>query len=161
MKTIFAAAAAVAAFAAAAPALANSDAMTVSGSVAPVCTISAPTDATVTLTTTSAQNLGNVTLQCNDPQGFTGSVASANGGQLRNTEAPSSYRTYQLSSSAGLTAFTPTTEGQPAFNSVNYSANAAAINGLPIPVAITVGAQFGPAYAGTYSDVLTFTVNAN
>src|SRR5690606_2751300 len=82
MKKIIIAALATTVFAA--PALAATDTTTIGADIAAVCTIDGPNDnANLNLASTAAQSLGNVTIQCNDPQGFTASATSSNAGKLK------------------------------------------------------------------------------
>jgi hypothetical protein len=41
------------------------------------------------------------------------------------------------------------------------AAAAATINGITLPVKMNVSQPTGPLFAGTYSDVITWTINAN
>lgn len=160
MKRILIAAAALSAFAA--PAFAQtSDAMTVGGSIAPVCSIQAPGDATVNLGGGStSQGIGGVTLQCNDPQGFTAGLSSANNGRLVNTESAGSSYAYSLTV-AGMSGNFPLTTATQTINSSGLGGNAFAITPQVVNLGVSLGGLTGPAYSGTYADVLTFTISAN
>ncbi|MFJ6023063.1 hypothetical protein ACIQC9_00525 [Brevundimonas sp. NPDC092305] len=140
----------------AAPAYAqSSDSMTVNGVVPAICTIATTGDAVVNLASGS-QAVGGVTIQCNDPQGFTTTVGSANGSALVNTEAPGSFYAYTMNSSPwGGVRF-----GVPV-NSSEIGGASAYVTPQFISLDISVGAVTGPAFAGSYTDLVTFTISAN
>lgn len=140
----------------AAPALAQtSDSMTVSGSVPQVCTISTTGDALVTLAS-GAQDVGSVDILCNDPQGFTVTATSQNNSALVNTAAPGSFYAYTMNSTPwGAVRF-----GVPV-SAAEIGGSGLYVTSQTIDLDISVGAVTGPAFAGTYTDLVTFTINAN
>ncbi|MFJ6023062.1 hypothetical protein ACIQC9_00520 [Brevundimonas sp. NPDC092305] len=158
MKSILVAAAALSAIAA--PAFAQNDSMTVNGSIPAVCSIQAPGDATVNLASGSSQAIGGVTIQCNDPQGFTAGASSANGGKLVNTEAAGSSYAYTLTVE-GMPGNFPLTQATQSIDAGGLGGAAWAINPQVVNLGVAIGAQNGPAFSGTYSDVITFSISAN
>lgn len=90
MKKLFAVAI-LASSAIAAPAMAQSfgtgpsDTTTITAEVAAVCTIDAPAGGMVPVTGNT--NIGDVRLQCNDPDGFTATVSSAHQGVLKGADS--------------------------------------------------------------------------
>lgn len=147
---------AVALSALAAPAFAqSSDSMTVSGAVAQICTITTTGDALVNLLSGS-QDVGSVTIQCNDPQGFAVTATSENNSALVNTRAPGSWYAYTMNSTPwGAVRFgTPVTSSE-------IGGAGSYVTPQTIDLDISIGAATGPAFAGTYSDLVTFTISAN
>lgn len=140
------------------PAFANTDTTTVSATIAPVCAIDGPANIS-SVALSGPTQLGNVTIQCNDAQGFTASVESANSGQLKDSNSPT-YFDYTLSA-PGFSARQLTSKVT--VNSTTYgnAAAAAAVGGIPLAVTLNIAAQHGASFAGTYSDVLTWDITAN
>lgn len=160
MKRILIAAAALSALAA--PAFAQ-DALNLSGTVAPICSITAPNDSSnVNLSGTTS--LGNLIIQCNDPQGFTASASSLNSGRLTEVGNPT-YYTYELGVAF---AGNQNLSAPKSFNTQQLGGNAgaaaaAAVGGLPVALSlVNVTRPAGQAnFAGSYSDTITFSIAAN
>ena len=140
------------------PAFANTDTTTVSATIAPVCAIDGPADIS-SVALTGGTGLGNVTVQCNDAQGFTASVASANSGLLKDASSPTTFA-YSLNFGPGGTH---TVNSPVVVNSAVYgtAAAAAAVGGISLPVTLNITQQNGASFAGTYSDVITWDITAN
>jgi hypothetical protein len=146
------------------PAMANTDTTTVWATVAPVCSIDGPADnGSIALTGTTA--LGPVSVTCNDPQGFTASITSANGSKLADSSNGGSPTTYDYTLSiAGVANNLSLAGSGQSFNSASYGGAAAYVAdhpGLAANVSLNVGTRNGANFAGVYSDVITWTINAN
>ena len=140
------------------PALA--DTTTISGDVAPVCTIDGPPDtATIQLGNGArTQPIGNVAIQCNSASGYSATASSANGGILATgvrTAARFGY-TLQVGNAAAVSLATPQTVA-------SSSGDQQSVVGYTLPVAINsvTNQNNGPVFAGRYSDVITWTITAN
>lgn len=155
-KLVFAA---LAATTFATPALAATDTTAISATVPAYCEITAPADNTaVNLTVGQLSALaGGVKVKCNDPQGFTAGVSSANGGKLTEANNPTFYNYSLHVPGYGDVAVTSAV----ALNSNGFGANAWAINEQTIALSVKMGARSGPNFAGTFSDTLTFEINGN
>ncbi|WP_122465025.1 MULTISPECIES: hypothetical protein [Brevundimonas] len=158
MKRILVAAAALSAIAA--PAFAQ-DALNLSGSVAPVCTITAPADNNA-VNLSGATTLGSLTVQCNDPQGFTASASSLNSGRLVEANNPT-YYTYQLGVNGvgNQNLSSPVSFSTASLGGNAGAAAAAAVGGIPVQVSLQNVARVGSNFAGSYSDTITFSIAAN
>lgn len=141
---------------AAAPAFAASDAVVVYGSVPYVCTISAPADNGSVNLAGGTTALGNLTAQCNDPQGFTASLDSLNDFKLAEAGNPS-YFTYVLDVS-GLNISSDQSINS---NAMGPPEDYDLISTVTVPLAVESTTLVGPAYAGLYQDTITFTINGN
>jgi hypothetical protein len=139
------------------PALA--DTTTISGDVAPVCTIDGPPDtAGLNLTIGGpAQALGNVHIQCNSLNGYAATASSANGGLLNSNARSAARLSYSLETPYGAIALT-TPQG------ITVSpGNQQSVDGYDVPVGVLVtgNSNGAPVFAGRYSDVITWTITAN
>lgn len=134
------------------------DTTTISGDVAPVCTIDGPADtASLSLTSTAIQALGDVSIQCNSVNGYNASATSANGGFLGSASRSAGRPTYNLEA-LGNSVSLATPQG------ITVSpGNQQSVDGYSIPVGvrITGNANGAPLFAGRYSDVITWTITAN
>lgn len=142
-------------------ALAASDNGVVSGDVTAVNTIDF-TGTTGTAITggaaVSAYPIGTLTIQNNDPDGWTLDVASANGGKLKFGSNVITYTDLTTAAIAGATVTpvdltTPATDEEVIDAAYNVDV-ADGVTNVAVTAAIAAG-QFVP--AGTYSDTLTFT----
>lgn len=139
----------------AAPANAATDQTTVAGYIPLVCTIdSPPSNDGIDLSTGATTALGDVLAQCNDPQGFTASVDSANNFKLVDAGSTTHF-TYSLSlagfgslSGDGSISLSP-----PTSDPLLVPQSAA--------LSLTTTGASGPAYAGYYQDTITFSINGN
>lgn len=133
------------------PALASSDSMTISGEVPYVCTVDAPADNNaVNLNGDTA--LGDLYTQCNDPDGWSLDITSANGFKLVDANT-ATYYPYVLHANNNDISSDFHYDSGPADDD-------ALIAGGTSPVSMTTsGPQGGPAYAGTYADTVTWTLN--
>ncbi|WP_122465026.1 MULTISPECIES: hypothetical protein [Brevundimonas] len=154
MKRILIAVAAVSSLAA--PAFAqSSDSINLSGEVAQICTIATSGDQTINLISGS-QDVGDVTIHCNDPGGFTVTATSAKNSALVHTEAPGSSYAYTMNSTPwGAVRF-----GVPV-NANDIGGAGLYVTPQVVGLDISVGSITGPAFAGDYTDQVTFTISAN
>lgn len=157
-KLVIAALAASTAFAT--PAFAqSSDTATITASIALICTIDAPAGGTVPVN--GATGIGNVSAQCNDPDGFTATLSSANAGKLvgadsnNGTAIPYTFTITGVTDGDGPQSL--------ATNKVfpRSPGDQVAVNGFSLPMQIQTAGPNGPAFADTYSDVITFSIVAN
>jgi hypothetical protein len=139
------------------PALANTANTTIYAQVAPVCTISAPGTTAINLSGTTA--VGDVTAQCNNAAGFTGSVSSLHNGHLADQNGVSATQYPYTLTLAGFGAVP--LNGTTSISSAQLGGNAALINATTFAMSVNVAAPNGPAYAGTYQDTISFTLTAN
>jgi hypothetical protein len=156
-KLMIAALAATTAFAT--PAFASST-TSVTAEVPAVCSLTAP--GSVSVATSGLSDLGTANLICNSASGFTIHVSSQNGGFLADHNGPSTtHLPYTLSvPQYGVSNLALTTADMP----INPGAGAApyVIGGLALDVKLNVGQPTGGLlYAGTYTDVITYSINAN
>ncbi|MDE1148403.1 MAG: hypothetical protein PW843_17590 [Azospirillaceae bacterium] len=143
-----AAAAVFAAALVAAPAFAaTSGTVQLNGTVAQTCTI-AVTDAGAQLnilTGSTNVTVGTAVETCNDGAGYTISVSSANGANLKSS-----------ANGAQPISYTPIYDGQSSGSSVNVSRSSAQF-AKQATIAVTVPAN-AQAVAGSYTDTLTITI---
>jgi len=134
------------------------DTTTISGDVAPVCTIDGPADtASIDLTSRASQSLGNVRIVCNSVNGYDATASSGNGGNLNSGVRSAAVLDYNLDA-LGASVSLATTQG------VTVSpGNQASVDGYDIPVGITItGNRNGnPLFAGRYQDTITWAITAN
>ncbi len=162
MKKLVIAALAATAFVSA-PAFAQTDFTTITANVGLDCAIDAPNDSAVALTGTTAL-ASDLIIRCNSAGGFNFSLTSANGWQLEDsgtTNSPSVFPYELVSSLIG-----GSNGGQDFIGSVTQAQAALAgapnwLNNVVIPVSVNITDDSDPAYAGTYQDVLTWTISAN
>jgi len=159
MKKIAFAAALAATTAFAMPAYATTASTTIGADIAPVCTISAPSNVNIDLTLASVQPLGNVTIQCNNGSGFTASAASSNGGFLAAAHG-TSHTTYSYSLNVAGLGDRALTSPQ-SINSHTYNIDDYALNPVPTAVGVKITGHNGAAFAGDYRDTITWTITAN
>jgi hypothetical protein len=164
MKKLLVAAAASAAFVGG-PALAASDSVSISGVVAPVCEIAAPADVTnLPLNEGAETGLGNVTFQCNDPQGYLLARFAENqqlvdvGGGGSSTTYAYQIRDLFSGSSYGPPLSSVGSFQTPSLQQVSLDPDFGVGNQASFPVAIRTGARNGPGYAGTYGDTIRYEV---
>lgn len=185
MKKTFALAASAAAVAFAAPAAAqnaNPIVHELSGEVEAVCTLADSTPAPVQIDFGTLSNVdvgsltteqaNGVTIICNDPDGGTLSITSANNGVLRrdgtsggaNNEVGYQFRTTGTITVPAGNLATPVTR---TFNASSAYINGQSItlrfaaNGVRAPSPAGNGGVISTVYAGTYSDTVTVSVTAN
>lgn len=147
-----------------APAFAATDSAstTLSGTVAQVLDVSAPTNASLGDLSSSAVGgtalLGDVNVKSNSPNGLSVKISSLNGGKLLGPQSQSFG--YSLTA-PGVGTITPTVAGAP-FN-VNGGQLGGYLlgNGQTVPVTIKLTSLPTNKFAGTYNDTVTFTVEAN
>lgn len=122
--------------------------------IAPICTVDAPTGGSLAVNQAN-QPVGNSAAQCNDPDGFTSTVASTNGGFLKGQANNPTTIPYTISLQGSV-------QNLPLTNAFTYSqdANQQNVDGYSLPTSISVGTPNGPAYADDYSDVITYTIVA-
>ncbi len=159
MKKLVLAALAATAFATPAFAQGNSDTTTIGADINAVCALDAPASQFVSLS--GATNLSSdLYIICNDADGFSFSMTSANGYELEDAggDSPTKYP-YTLSSSLFGGPSNADIVNAPVPS--NFPSAGAWVNGLSIPVTVNVGTPDGPAFAGQYRDTLTFTISAN
>lgn len=151
-KLAFAALAASTLFAS--PAFAQNDvkSTTITANIPLVCNITAPAGGAVAIGTTTA--IGDSAANCNDPDGFTATVRSANAGVLKGQANNATTIPYTLNIAGvqdGIDLSQPRTfPGGPSATSTG-----------PLATSVSVGAPNGPAYADNYSDVITYSIQAN
>ena len=147
--------AAIAATVVATPAFAQtSDSTTISGSVALVCTIDAPTSVTVDLAGT-VQSASNVVVQCNSANGYAILASSDMGGTLKHATTTSAYAYSVMFSDGAKTGTVLTTTATPV---ATYTAS---VDQKSLPLSIRLGALSGPKFAGIYGDTIRMSVLAN
>jgi hypothetical protein len=137
---------------------AHADTLALQGTVAPVNTLSvAAAGPFNALAITSAQTatVANVTETSNDLNGYIVTMASANGGQLRNAADATKQTTYTIGYN-GTPAVVPTVAAQ----NVKTVSSLSGLTTASSAVVINVTA-YSTAPAGTYSDTLTFAIVAN
>lgn len=103
----------------------------------------------------SARLVASVAETSNNATGYTVTLSSANGGQLKNAGSASSQTTYQVSYDGGTYAQPGTAAAT--VKTVN-ALGALTTNNSAVRVNVTA---FPTAPAGTYSDTLTLTIVAN
>lgn len=145
-------AAAVSAIAFASPAIANTASTVINASISPICTVSAPGAEAVTLG--GPKFIGDVKFQCNNSGGFTASVISANVNKLKALDGNNAtFYAYDIS------------VGE--YTNLNLNGSAVLIGTdlfiteKSLPINVDVHNATGPAYAGTYQDILTFSIVEN
>jgi hypothetical protein len=165
------------AFAQNASGVGNSDSMVITANIPEVCTVSAPVDITVTnfQTNGSGGSLGNVNINCNDPEGFTFSTATANGGTATAEGSPAGLLVPTDSAADTSIVYRVVANGQTLFGAPKQAGDletgatpATYIGGHDIPVSYVSsgfrsrnGGPGGAAFAGIYQDTVTFTVASN
>ncbi|QNE32426.1 hypothetical protein F1C10_11040 [Sphingomonas sp. NBWT7] len=160
-KIVIAALAATTAFAS--PALAQSGSFGSSGTdstplratIAAVCTIDAPAGGSLTVGTAD-QAIGNTAAQCNDPDGFTATIASANGGVLKGTGNNTQTIAYTMTIANVPSATNLSLANQYTFT---QGGEANAVAGYTLPTTVTVENP-AIAFADDYSDTITFSIVA-
>lgn len=158
MKKLIIAALATTVFAT--PALAATDTTTIGADIAAVCTIDGPNDnANLNLTSAGLQNLGNVTIQCNDPQGFIASATSSNAGVLKAAHGGSDTTYAYKLNVAGLGEIS--LASTQSINSETYNINDYAISAKSIAVGVKIGDRDGAPFAGDYRDTITWSITGN
>jgi hypothetical protein len=159
MKKIIFAALAASTFIAT-PAFAQaSDTTTITASIALVCTIDAPAGGTVPVSGNTG--IGNVSAQCNDPDGFTATLSSANAGVLNAADPDNATNIPYTFTISGVTdGDGPQSLATPK-SFPRSPGDQTAVNGFSLPMQIQTNGPDGPAFADTYSDVITFAIVAN
>jgi len=142
----------------AAPAFA--DEVNVSGEIAVVCNVTAPSDVnTLDLTNAGAQPIGAVNVKCNSYSGFKATVESVNGGKLLSADSPSAY-SYAINYGVGPVSLTSpyvVFAAQPG-DTLSIAAAASAA-GRDYGISIEGISTTDIPYAGVYADTLVFTVD--
>lgn len=103
----------------------------------------------------TAKLVANVAETSNNGSGYTVTLSSANGGQLRLASDATKKTTYQLSYNGGSYA-----QPSASATTVKSVSSVAALTTNTSPVRVNVAA-FAGAPAGTYSDTITLTIVAN
>lgn len=131
----------------------NSDTTTLSATIDANCNLDAPNNASVNLN--GPTEIGNLRITCNDAQGFLFSLSSRNGFELE-AEGSTSKVPYTLSSPL----FPGTGRNSDIENQPVPAARGMWVAGRDIPVIVNANLA-DPAYAGVYTDTLTWTITAN
>ena len=142
------------------------DATIITVEIEPVCEfVDVPDDDTQSVQTVSdiVDVSGSIVVQCNDPNGFTVSAESDNGGFLDATGITQTISyTVTTTSTADFTADTVSNLGltTSSLGTVGaFSDTCAATTGCALPIAFDINNSV-PVPTGTYSDTITYTVAA-
>jgi hypothetical protein len=160
MKKLLIATTALAAFSVSAPAFAqSSDTTTISATIPLVCTIDAPDGGAVAVSGTT--EIGSVSAKCNDPDGFTATLTSLNGGKLTGLDSDNtSTIPYTFTISGATDGTGPQSLAAPKVFP-RTPGDQTAIDGFSLPMQIQTTGTNGPAFADKYSDTITFAIVAN
>lgn len=133
----------------------NTDSTTITATIALVCTINAPTGGAVLVNAETP--IGDSAAQCNDPDGFTATLSSANAGVLEGADSNNATTIPYVLNIAGVGSFPLTS------NVVlpRTPGDQAAVDGISFATSVTVGTPNGPAFADSYSDTITYSIVPN
>lgn len=135
----------------------DTDTTTITATVPVTCTVDAPAGGAISSVAGTETPIGNSAARCNDPDGFTLTISSANAGKLKGSlSSHTSVIPYKL-----LIA-----EQGPAVSLVNPVTIVegdviAAEAGYIRATSIVVQEPVGPKYADSYSDTITYKIVPN
>lgn len=134
----------------------GTDTSTITATIALDCTVDAPLGGAVAINATTA--IGDSKVQCNDPDGYNVQISSFNSGVLDDASNVNNATTipYTLTITGAGTYNLATPQNLP-----HGPPNTLGVAGLSLPTSVNVGTPSGPAFAGAYSDIITYTITPN
>jgi hypothetical protein len=133
----------------------DTDTTTITAEIDLVCTIGAPEGGDVEIDATTA--IGDSSAQCNDPDGFTATLTSANAGKLVGADEDN----------ATVIPYTITIAGAGTYSLAapqelpREPGDQQAVDGFSLPTSVNVAEPVGPAFADAYSDTITYEIVPN